>query len=107
MIAAPTPTVTARTRVSPIVSARLRPLEAMQISGVRVQGFVQRDALAGSRTDLEPAGDAVAPELQSGLPGDVGRLHRAAIGSAELGAGSDVGARLHDAVVTERDADAG
>src|SRR5437868_11918477 len=97
-MAAPKPMPTARTSVTTMVSAVLRARVAMR-SGVRVQGFVQRDARAGSGADLKSAGDAVAPELQTGLPGHVGCLDRAAVGSGELRACGDVGACLDDAVV--------
>src|SRR5690606_10326501 len=81
---------------------------------VRVQRGVELDARAGARDRLDPAREGVAPEEDAGTAREVARLddERGArvVGlpdDGHLGPGGDVQAGLDDAVVTERDAEAG
>src|SRR5699024_1920876 len=76
-------------------------------SVVGVQRLVERDALTGPVAGLDATGDRVAQEEESAAPGELSRLDDVAGGQAHLRAGGDVEARLDDAVVTKRDADAG
>ena len=66
---------------------------------------------AGARHGLDGAGDRVAAEQHAVAAGELERLDDgrllAAAHHGHLGAGGDVAAGLDDAVVAERDADAG
>src|SRR4051812_17631523 len=99
------PPPTARPATTRTATTALVVRVAIVPSGVDVQGVVQRDPDAGTRTGLQGAADAVAPELPAVLPGELDRLHHPAIGQGDLRPGGDVRAGLHDAVVPQRDAD--
>src|SRR4051812_18862332 len=72
-----------------------------------MEGGVEATPRAGARAGLDRAGLAVAPEHHVAHAGQVARLDDLAVRHPDLGAGGHVAAGLDDAVVTERDADAG
>ena len=91
------------------VRARLARPQGRGASGsvVAVEGGVEAAPGAAARQGLECPGDGVAPEEQAVRSGQFGRLDDTAVGQGDPGSGSDVGARLDDAVVAEADADSG
>src|SRR3954447_2029648 len=104
--ATPTPTTTART------TKKTRVRNLMQRSwSVAVQCGVQADAVAVPGLGLDRAGDRVAAEEHVVGAGELAGLDHLGLGvdvlDRDLGAGRDVAAGLHHAVVAERDADAG
>src|SRR6478609_3751621 len=109
---APASRTTAASAAQPRREAVL--LRRRDTASVRVQGGVERDAGAGARDRLDPAGQRVAPEQHAVGAGELAGLDDARgavlVGPADqghLGAGRQVEARLDDAVVAERDAEAG
>src|SRR5664279_5553059 len=75
-----------------------------------VQGLVEAAPGPRTRDGLDPAGEGVAAVEQSGGTGEIARLDHllTAVGhEGQLGAGGQVQPGLDDAVVAERDADAG
>jgi hypothetical protein len=72
-----------------------------------MQCRVEDDAVAVARAGLDGPGHRVADEQQAVLTGQLARLDHAAVGEGDLGAGGEIEAGLHDAVVAERDAQSG
>src|SRR6476469_984977 len=110
----PTPTATARatttrtTRNRPASSRGAR--RSVQGSVVRMQGGVQGDPVALPRHRLDRAGGGVAAEQDVARSREVAGLQDplgVAVADEHLRAGRDVAVGLDDAVVAQRDADAG
>src|SRR4051812_33826314 len=74
---------------------------------VRVEGAVEAAPGAGARAGLDRTVDAVAPEHHVAHTGEVASPYDVAVRQCHLGPRGDVAPRLDDAVVAERDADAG
>src|SRR4051794_29590938 len=76
-------------------------------SAVRVEGGVEAAPGSGAGAGLDRAVDAVAPEHHVAHTREVASTYDVAVRQRHLGPRGDVTPRLDDAVVAERDTDAG
>src|SRR5688500_17851343 len=102
-----------RTTVATSTAARTSPVSKAQRNfmvrgSIGVQVGVELDAASlAARSGLEHAGLGVGEEQDAVLARQLRRLDHRAVGHEHPAPGSDIGAGGHDAVVAERDADAG